>query len=558
MSEEKAKVYSYHTFVLPFVWESSGLTMKEFVKIFESNPNWQDANLNDEFNMPDLSQRHDGMSELMFYKEYQYFHPYVRRAIYGTEPSLVRNFSFMPVSLNNKGRYYIEKTKHVGDENVTRRYMLSLNGIKLKIFNTGIALFIVECENLGVDADGISQANIEDVKNINDYGRRISLPFIPVPYKTASSCADKLTVEIPGVAKFEDDYGAFIQDIIDGKIKLKDALSLTHMCDWIKGILGYGSSYRFTSKKTKESSSIYIYPALDDRMFVACCVCEDEETVNAIKAEKDGEYAFITDDDLSKSLYELAFVDPGMYEGEKDRNCTCVSRKMRTKLLQDHVYDRWILPGNPTNEDQINYGTIFTVANQGLMLIMNSEQYHIIESFLTQYVQMCCLVLVQRATLIHFQRETASLSSHIEEPGKSLDKRTITKLMNLQERFVAYQSQLSFNEVTPQEQGIEIYNLLRKFMFIDEETESLNERLDILEGASDTNLDFGFNKVALFFTILSGISLALQLMFGEGEAATGFWHEKPFFNPFTLVAIVLIILTVIILTVVFMRYRRRK
>ena len=130
--------------------------------------------------------------------------------------------------------------------------------------------------------------------------------------------------------------------------------------------------------------------------------------------------------------------------------------------------------------------------------------------------------------------------------------------MNLQERFVAYQSQLSFNEVTPQEQGIEIYNLLRKFMFIDEETESLNERLDILEDASDTNLDFGFNKVALFFTILSGISLALQLIFGEGEAATGFWHEKPFFNPFTLVAIVLIILTVIILTVVFMRYRRRK
>ena len=426
------KVYSYHTFVLPFIWEgeaSKRISMKKFVRIFEDNPNWQDTNLNEENKFPDFSLRSDGTDELLFYddllfyKEYQYFHPYVRRAIYGTEPTLVRNFSFMPGNVNNKGKYYIEKSKYIESTNrtVTRKYMLTLNGIKLKIFNTGVALFIVECENHGVDAEGKSQASIEDVKNINDYGRRISLPFVPNEYKTASCCADKLTIEIPGVPTLEDDYGSFIQSIINanpsdkevndketnGKRTIpRDVLSLTHISDWIKEILGFGSSYRFTSKRDGQPSSVFIYPALDDRMFVACCVCEDKKVVNDWKAEKNGDYAFLTDDEQSMSLYEFAFVDPGMFEGEAERNCTCISKKMRTSLLSDHVYDRWLLLGKAQG-DYTNYGTIYTISNQGFMMATNFRRDYLIESFLTQYIQMCCLVLTQRATLIHFQREAA-------------------------------------------------------------------------------------------------------------------------------------------------------
>ena len=115
--------------------------MKDFVGIFENNPNWQGTNLTDENTIPDFGLRFDGLSELAFYKEYQYFHPYVRRAICGIEPTVVSNFSFMPVNVNNKGKYYIEKSKYCTSVNgiVTRKYMLYLNGIKLKRFNTGVA-----------------------------------------------------------------------------------------------------------------------------------------------------------------------------------------------------------------------------------------------------------------------------------------------------------------------------------------------------------------------------------------------------------------------------------
>ena len=148
------------------------------------------------------------------------------------------------------------------------------------------------------------------------------------------------------------------------------------------------------------------------------------------------------------------------------------------------------------------------------------------------------------------------MSSHIEEQGKSLDKKTITKLMNLQERFVAFQSQLSFNEVTPQEQGIEIYDLLRKFMFIDKETEALNARLDILEDASDTNLDFGFNKIALSFTYISCFLAVFQDIFclytGSGKFEN--WYSVPVL----IISSVTILAVIITLTVVLVRYRRRK
>ena len=55
---------------------------------------------------------------------------------------------------------------------------------------------------------------IEVVKNINDYGRRITLPFIN--NKTNIS-ADKLIVDIPNVQTVEDDFKGFIEKVYEKK-----------------------------------------------------------------------------------------------------------------------------------------------------------------------------------------------------------------------------------------------------------------------------------------------------------------------------------------------------
>ena len=478
------EAYSYHTFILPFIWEGKGKhqsDLKSFLNVFEKNPNWVNTDSSEGSGIEDNPGIESMDDALTYYKEYQYFHPYVRKAIYNLDSGIVYNYSFMPDAIRNKAHYYIEKNG--------RKYDLLINGIKLKIFNTGVALFILECENHGTGADGKSQATLGDVKNINDYGRRISLPFIPVESSGYFSiCADRVSVKIDGVGNFEDDYLGFakrLKDIYD----INRALSFTHVCSFVKELLGFGSDVKFTSKQAKNKDDIYIYPALDDRMFVACC-CFDENSCDSFCSKNNGEYSYLADVDISKSLYELAFIDPS-------GKCSCSDSEMRNELLKNHVYTRWI-DANNTKES-----TIYTIANQGITMLTSSYVDYLTESFLTQYIQMCCLNLAQRATLIHFQREASMLSENIEKKGKKINQKTIARLMNLQERFVAYQSQLSFTEVSPQEQAIEMNEMLRKSMFIEQETETLKARIEKLEGASSTNLDYGFNIIALIFTAIA-------------------------------------------------------
>lgn len=535
------RVYSYHTFILPFVWEGTDehrRTMEEFAGCFRDNPNWVCTDMPDEYYIRRSPALVNNADVTLLYKEYQYFHPFVRKAIYGFGENIVTNFSFMPDKIRNKGHYYITKNGHT--------YDLTVNGIKLKIFNTGVALFIMECENRGKDADGNPQNDFASVKNINNYGRRISLPFIPdADQPDISLCADRLCVETEGIFRFEDDYRAFIERVHTGG-ELYEKISLTHMCGFIKDILGFGSLRHFTSKRrNEEHGDFYIYPALDDRMFV-CCLMADKAVTRETLLLRDGEYAYQRDEAASKSLYEFIFVDP-------DGKCSCPTRSTRLDLLKSHIYDRWLGDGD-------QYISIVTMTAQNMMMLADSAPDFLIDNFLTQYIQMSSLTLAQRATLIHFQREASNLSEKVEKTGRSMNRVTIMKLMNLQERFVAYRSQLHFTEVTPQEQGIEMYDMMRGLMFIERETESLDKHLESLNEAAETNLDFGFNRIALIFTWISCILAVMQnamcFFTVDGDAAKGFSYVRGNVS-LTVISLTITSLLVALLVILY-RYRRRK
>ena len=201
-----------------------------------------------------------------------------------------------------------------------------------------------------------------------------------------------------------------------------------------------------------------------------------------------------------------------------------------------------------------------TMTAQNMMMLADSAPDFLIDNFLTQYIQMSCLTLAQRATLIHFQREASNLSEKVEKTGRSMNRITILKLMNLQERFVAYRSQLHFTEVTPQEQGIEMYDMMRGLMFIERETESLDKHLESLNEAAETNLDFGFNRIALIFTWISCILAVMQnamcFFTVDGDAAKGFSYVRGNVS-LTVISLTITSLLVALLVILY-RYRRRK
>ena len=493
-----ADVYSYHTFILPVILSGTGKAIHSFdqiTKCFDCNSYWKRSDPKDKNSFPEDE---DFRS---FYGEYQYFYPQVRNALYGNDGSVVKTYTFAQEHVHEKAHYYITKKG--------RTYDLLINAIRLKIYNTGVALFIMECENHGKDRSGNDQSSFADIKNINDYGRRITLPFIPKDPANSSS-ADKLEMSIPGLdISIVSDFKGFIESVNTSE-NPKKLINLNGFCDYVKKLVNYGGHYYFSTNDETDApkNAFRIRLALDDRMFVACLAINDKvaKKMTAIKKgnkksdsqnNEDSEeeekpfhelqYAYEIDEDLSKSLYEFIFID---YDG----GCSCQSGAMRKELLDKHVYKRWL-----------DYRSVYGFAAQSIVLLFDGKFEPSIISFLTIYEKIACLCIAQRASIIEFQEELSNLSVEIHDKGNRMRISTITHLMDLQERFAAFESQLCFTEISCQEQAIDIYEAMTNFFFIDDEMANIKSQLDVLNEAADTFLDFGFNKVGYIFTIVGAI-----------------------------------------------------
>ncbi|MCR5782226.1 MAG: hypothetical protein K6G90_05755 [Clostridia bacterium] len=493
------EVYSYHTFILPLAWKDIAdhpLKFEKITDIFDCSPAWEAADPD-----PDTGFRpfDDALS---FYAEYQYFYPQVSQALNGNDKAIVRNYVFLPQKVHEKATYRITKNE--------RTYNLLINAIRLSVYNTGIALFILECENRDT-----SQRSLADVKSINEYGRRITLPFIPEQLGY-SLCADKIGIEISPECRFETDFKAFIESINrkDDDQRKKD-LHLNYLSSLIKNTLGYKSNYKFRSQPCDGKNEVYIHPAVDDRMFV-CCLINDENATDDFLA--DGSYQ--KDIGKARSLYELVFLDT-------DGSCSCQSDGMLFDLLDKHLYKRWF-----------NSKSIYSVAAQSLIMVFNGKAEYLIPYFLTQYVSIARLCLAQKASLILFQNEAAFISAKMRKDSRH---KVISELMDLRERFSVFESQLCFNEITPQEQGIEIYAMFREFFFTDVCLTNVREQMEALNDSADTCLDLGFNKIGYIFAIL-GALYSLEEIFLEKLLPT----DTPWFKwlGFSILAGALVILAV--------------
>ena len=78
-------IYSYHTFLFPFTWRGNGLTShneySEIKSMFKNVSSWERTEVYDD-SMTIKKDDKDYGKKLEFYKEYQYFFPYVRKAVF--------------------------------------------------------------------------------------------------------------------------------------------------------------------------------------------------------------------------------------------------------------------------------------------------------------------------------------------------------------------------------------------------------------------------------------------------------------------------------------------
>lgn len=513
------KIYSYHTFIFPFrlIKKEETQKSKSYFKEYETkkflndilkdNDAWISANVDDKCldSNNDYKEIFTTKTEFeQFYNKMQYFNRSCLEAIYGfkliadekKDLRIVDNYVFKPKNIRNKAKLHIQ----VGKGNSVLEYTLLLNAIRLKVFNTNIAVMVFETENH-------EYGKIEDIKLINEFTRRVTPPNLT---ESSNPCAYYWAIEFYDGNKRcikEENFYKLFENVRTKENAMKT--SLTKILNPIKDLLTYPNKHdesdkKITSNKKNliDENTYLIESILGDRMFTCSFIKSDEIIKEISKKVYDSQYpcsenklfmpysgetkyAYQVDYDLAKKLYAIVYIDSS--------DSTCQSEDMIQELLAKSLYPRWI-----------DSKTIHAVTHHSLIGLANfSCPDYVINAFLTLYVEMAILVQAQRASIILFQNFATVLTKGLESDNKKIDQNTINNLLNLQERYISFQNQLLFFEVTPEEQGVEIYNMLTKAMYIDEEKRELKEQLDGLYTGTNANQDNKFNKYALIFAVIS-------------------------------------------------------
>ncbi len=498
--KERAKdeVYSYHTFMFPFLYEMNQTTAKKFMEC--CHPGW----------FADVWEP-EKTNDAVYYNQYHYFNEAAHNAIYlkknlkdiknfENEPVINLRFDLLSLTQENpKADAEREKFRTKNDANKIKyvirkgetRYAVDVNAIRMKLYNTGVGILMFELENRKYPGE-------KDVIAINDFGRRIYAAYYAynAEYDSmfCSICADELYLEINGKGVGKEKSGLLPKE-------LRTSAEATVLAEPITRLLS-NEKYRITTKKNCAKDEMCIEPVIDDRMFVACYY-KNGDFVDTMR-EWDGEnYRYLThakeknpfdnEQNLNAAnrLYTMMYVDG-------DGIC-CHSRSMLQNLLSDdHIYTRWLeyfYHGNDVREFR---GTITGFSEYTMISVAKNPADYLISAFLTQYVEMAALVLAQRASLLSFEY----MISECARGEKNY------KVDDIQKKYTLFQSQILLKEVSPQQQGIELYDMLEKNLMIEKEQTEIKEQIAGLFEQKNFDHDRKENGILFWLSVLGLVEAA--------------------------------------------------
>ena len=96
----------------------------------------------------------------------------------------------------------------------------------------------------------------------------------------------------------------------------------------------------------------------------------------------------------------------------------------------------------------------------------------LLTTFRTMYSRMVELSLIQRASILKFSDEVTSLSDLQAKPNELEEK-----ISDFYKEYIRFVNQIYFREVTAQEQGIEMYNMVQDKMKIADQVKDLDNEI---------------------------------------------------------------------------------
>jgi hypothetical protein len=411
-------LFSYHIFYFPFKWEKKGFESKKFSTRFDLN-NVKPTDDSYWENLP-LPHTDEYLAEL--YNEKNFFYDFVHNVLYdsGEKNNIIRHYERKEAYQTDL--FYEIKVIANGKQDL---YRLRLKSIVLNLYSTGTGILIFYLEN-----DQYPELN--DILRINQYGRRVFPPYLSVHDGVIGTKKAELAdyVAITGLNGSPTRY-------FDDFIQYTPSSRTWRACRFIQSLI------------EDLSPEIEIEPVIDDRMHVVSWIGNDDY---AEKVKKDSTLCDENDD-----WYRFLFIDGG--------GCTCQNDKMKKEILEKHTYLRWQ-----------KEGSIFGISRYSMVLSSGANDFCrevLLRNFRTMYARMVELSLIQRASILKFADEVTHLSGLKDNKSSQL----ADKISDFYREYIRFVNQIYFREVTAQEQGIEMYDMIQEKMKISDQVKDLDNEI---------------------------------------------------------------------------------
>lgn len=458
------KAKSYHVFSYPFQWDAkqsvSGISEIIEKGDFKTEPfakglHWKRTLVFDENNDPDKKIFGSTYSDRLLYKVYQYYNYSSRNLVLGRD-----GLALKYVLCYGNGDY---AQGQMNIKSYGKTVSLDIIGIKLDIFEFGIG--IISFEAL-YSENGEEKRTPEEILStinfINEKGRRLYPPYISAPESAAAHEEDKtpkpLTADIITMSinvnntkcEMSQDYTGISSRIAvnkkNGRIEIGELLP-----DYITKLIPFMDSIKTIT---------------DDRMF-CCTLVMDDDIADRVKQYREGNCGTFTDE-----LYKFTYIENFL---------SCTSVPMQKKILEESIYDRWV-----------EYGMIYGVSHHSFVSVMEDvstggpdKPYYLVENFAGLYVPMVKIVLAQRAGLLIFSERVAELSREVKDYKKHCEKR-LEASNSYQQDYSRFLNEFMLQEISSEEQAVELYGLIQKQLYIERIQKSLTEQSGILNEITET------------------------------------------------------------------------
>lgn len=444
---------SYHIFMFPFSLESE----------------WDAASIDKMLKGASWERKQFAYNEGDFasnFSEQGYFYEFSSGAVFDDPDSLNRILATYRLRTEEEGDTLTININKWGDK---RSYTLNVEKIELNIYDDKAAILSFHLRNS-------RYTDIKDILYINDYGRRIYPQYlangddgdVDLQITKNNFLADSISLALSSRPLLCEDFSSYAQK----------RLPPYRLPGFIKGLL---------PQEMHDCRWL-----LDDRMFVVSYFL-NADFANRMKKEYGRDGKWLDPNRVEWDWYQYVFVDNG--------GPTCQNNEMFKDLLEHATYKRWS-----------EYGTFFGITRYSFTVLMNEENF-VLNHIKTMYYRMTSLVLAQRVLSLYYSREISEISKELDE-NKLTNNELRARVNTLNRDYLRFVNNVYFREVTPQDQGIELYDLLQDQMNIKRDKGGLSAEVEQLYHYVTMTNDEQRNDEAEKLSIIATLFLVPTLLTG--------------------------------------------